>query len=247
MEAGLLSPAHMTRFLHNNPQSLERTLARSQAKQKLVVTEGVFSMDGDCAPLQEIQRVSQAHNAMLMVDDAHGCGVLTMDGSGSCKAANIQPDILVITFGKAFGLSGAAVLCNQTTADYLTQFARHYFYSTAMPPAQAHAISKACDMVQHDTWRREKLTELSELLGSQLSSHIDLKKTMTPIEPWMIGSAQQALSIAEKLKQQGCWVSAIREPTVPKNTARLRINLSAAHAKSDIHQLVQAILGALRG
>lgn len=242
IEAGLLSPAKMTRFLHNDTNSLESILTRSKAQNKFIVTEGVFSMDGDCSPLQNIASLCRQHQAFLMVDDAHGCGVLSDDGAGSCAAVNIKPDLLVITFGKAFGLSGAAVLCDKTTADYLVQYARHYIYSTAMAPAQAYAISQACSMVQQERWRRDKLEELSTVLHNKLADYIDIKTTKTPIKPWIVGNNEKALRMAQQLKQQGCWVTAIREPTIPKNTARLRINLSATHTKEHIDYLSKSIL-----
>ncbi len=155
MEAGALSPATMKRFLHNDPQSLSKLLT----EEALVVTEGVFSMDGDLAPLADLNAVCEG-KAWLAVDDAHGIGVLGEQGSGSCSHANVRPDLLVVTFGKAFGLSGAAILCSEEVGDYLTQFARHHVYSTAMPPSQAYALTHAVGMIQSQDWRREKLAEL---------------------------------------------------------------------------------------
>lgn len=242
IEAGMRSPATMRRFAHNDPSSLSRLLSRlPEDAPKLVVTEGVFSMDGDLSPLRDIARVCQQAHSMLVVDDAHGCGVLGDFGRGSCDRAGIKPDILVVTFGKAFGLQGAAILCNKAMADYLVQFARHFIYSTAMPPAQAHALSKACLMIQQGDWRREKLTALGQTLAEHLSPVVEVLETQTPIKPLMVGSSERAVSIAEKLRQRGLWVSAIRPPTVPANAARLRVTLTAAHQEADIHLLAQAI------
>ncbi|WP_064603013.1 8-amino-7-oxononanoate synthase [Photobacterium sp. J15] len=250
MEAGMLSPATMRRFAHNDLAALQRTLSRYSDQPNtvvrpdsatMVVTEGVFSMDGDLSPLAEMKLLCEQHNSWLVVDDAHGCGVLGEQGRGSCDNAGIKPDVLVVTFGKAFGLQGSAILCDDDTAEYLIQFARHFIYSTAMPPAQAHALSKACQLIREDQWRRDKLLELSMLLSEQVNDDIELIKTPTPIKPLLIGSSEKALAVSEQLKQRGIWVSAIRPPTVPVNTARLRITLTAAHTRADIDKLVTAI------
>ncbi|WP_373689539.1 8-amino-7-oxononanoate synthase [Photobacterium pectinilyticum] len=242
IEAGMLSPATMRRFAHNDPSSLSRLVSRlGEHAPKLVVTEGVFSMDGDLSPLSDIASVCQQSQSMLVVDDAHGCGVLGESGRGSCDHAGIKPDILVVTFGKAFGLQGAAILCSQTMAEYLVQFARHFVYSTAIPPAQAHALSKACDIIQRDEWRRERLTALGETLSEHLSPDVEMLETQTPIKPLMVGSSERAVNVAEKLRQRGLWVSAIRPPTVPASAARLRVTLTAAHQDADIRLLAQAI------
>ncbi|TKF82638.1 8-amino-7-oxononanoate synthase [Vibrio kanaloae] len=239
MEAGMLCPATMKRFKHNDTQHLESLLGRSP--QSLVVTEGVFSMDGDQAPLEYISSLTNQYDSWLAIDDAHGIGVLGDQGAGSCNAAQISPDILVVTFGKAFGLSGAAILCSSEVGDYLTQFARHHVYSTAMPPSQAVALSHACQMIQTQEWRREKLTELGSLYAEQMSGLKGFVDTQTPIKPFLIGEAQSALSIAEELKQNQVWVTAIRPPTVPVGTARLRITLTANHSHEQILQLTRSL------
>lgn len=243
IEAGILSPATMKRFKHNDTQHLESLL--SQAPQSLVVTEGVFSMDGDQAPLSQISSLTNQYDSWLVVDDAHGIGVLGDKGAGSCNAAQISPDILVVTFGKAFGLSGAAILCSSEVGDYLTQFARHHVYSTAMPPSQAVALSHACQMIQMQEWRREKLTELGALYAEQMNDVKGFIDTQTPIKPFLIGEAQAALSIAEELKRNQVWVTAIRPPTVPIGTARLRITLTANHSQKQIFQLTNSLLQAM--
>lgn len=135
LEASMLSNANLRRFTHNSPSSLEKLLAHPTEGKTLIITEGVFSMDGDCAPLTELQQLAGQHNVWLMVDDAHGIGVRGREGRGSCDVHGIKPELLIVTFGKAFGLSGAAVLCDETTADYFIQTARHLIYSTSMPPA----------------------------------------------------------------------------------------------------------------
>ncbi|MEZ9715710.1 8-amino-7-oxononanoate synthase [Vibrio cyclitrophicus] len=239
MEAGMLSPATMKRFKHNDTQHLESLL--SQSPQSLVVTEGVFSMDGDQAPLSQIFNLTHQYDSWLVVDDAHGIGVLGDKGAGSCSAAQISPDILVVTFGKAFGLSGAAILCSLEVGDYLTQFARHHVYSTAMPPSQAVALSHACQMIQTQEWRREKLMKLGAIYAEEMSGVKGFIDTQTPIKPFVIGEAQAALSVAEELKRKQVWVTAIRPPTVPKGTARLRITLTANHSEDQIHQLTRSL------
>lgn len=241
MEAGILSTATMKRFKHNDISHLTKLLTASDNSPSLVVTEGVFSMDGDLSPLSDIAKVTKVNNAWLMVDDAHGCGVLGNNGRGCCDFYQVTPDILVVTFGKGFGLSGAAVLCNQECGDYLAQFARHHVYSTAMPPAQAHTLSHALLMIQQQEWRREKLKELNQQFESELTGFSGSVKTDTPIKPIIIGEADKAMNVSAALKNQGLWTTAIRPPTVPTGTARLRITLSANHSQQDITQLTQAI------
>ncbi|WP_042481908.1 8-amino-7-oxononanoate synthase [Vibrio diazotrophicus] len=238
MEAGMLCQAAMKRFKHNDLQHLSQLLSGDQ--NALVVTEGVFSMDGDSSPLKEIHQLTR-NNAWLMVDDAHGVGVLGEDGAGSCNAAGIHPEILVVTFGKAFGLSGAAILCSEEMGNYLTQFARHHVYSTAIPPAQAYAITHAVGMIQTQHWRREKLHELSQVYDELLQSADDYVATSTPIKPFILGKSQQALNVARQLKDKGFWMTAIRPPTVPEGSARLRITLTANHSIEDITALANAL------
>ena len=242
MEAGMFSPATMKRFKHNDIAHLTKLLDACDDSPSLVVTEGVFSMDGDLSPLSEIAKVTKENNAWLMVDDAHGCSVLGNNGRGCCDFYRVTPDILVVTFGKGFGLSGAAVLCNHECGDYLAQFARHHVYSTAMPPAQAHALSHALLMIQQQEWRREKLKELNQQFESELTGFSGAVKTETPIKPIIIGEADAAIGMSDKLKAQGLWTTAIRPPTVPTGTARLRVTLSANHSIQDITQLTQAII-----
>ncbi|KLN63200.1 8-amino-7-oxononanoate synthase [Vibrio sp. VPAP30] len=242
IEAGALSPAIMKRFKHNDVAHLTSLLNQGT----LVVTEGVFSMDGDLSPLKEI-KMSIEDKAWLAVDDAHGVGVLGDKGQGSCAYAGIQPDILVVTFGKAFGLSGAAILCSHSVGDYLTQFAKHHVYSTAIPPSQAVALNKAAQMIQVQDWRREKLGELADRFHEQLKDFEGYRETVTPIKPFVLGSPQQALKVADELRQQGIWVTAIRPPTVPQDSARLRITLTAKHNEQHVIKLTNTLKQALKG
>lgn len=243
MEAGALSPAKMKRFKHNDIEHL-KSLINSEDNH-LVVTEGVFSMDGDCAPLADIAEVVSSHDAWFAVDDAHGIGVLGQSGGGSCELAAVKPEILIVTFGKAFGMSGAAILCDHATGDFLTQFARHHVYSTAMPPAQAYALTHAVSMVQEQSWRREKLTELSEVYRDSLSDVEGFVDTQTSIKPFVIGESDLALRVAGACRQNGIWVTAIRPPTVPKGTSRLRITLTANHTNEQVKTLSMALKQAL--
>jgi 8-amino-7-oxononanoate synthase len=239
MEAGILSAASMKRFKHNDVAHLSSLLAGD--RQNFVVTEGIFSMDGDRAPLTQIARITQENNGWLMIDDAHGMGVLGRNGGGSCEAAKVKPQLLVATFGKAFGLSGAAVLCDANTADYLTQFARHHVYSTAMPPSQAHALTHAAGMLQNQHWRREKLLELSDVYRETLSSSAGYVDTETPIKPYICGNLDNTVALANRLKNEGYWVTAIRPPTVAKGSCRIRITLTTNHTPQQVKQLATHI------
>lgn len=242
MEAGILTEATMKRFKHNDVNHLSNQL--SECENSLVVTEGVFSMDGDLSPLSAIQEVI-LDKAWLMVDDAHGIGVLGEYGTGSCNLAGIKPEILVITFGKAFGLSGAAILCSDEVGNYLSQFARHYVYSTSIPPAQAHAISYAAKLIQTQDWRREKLQELSLAYDEQMKAVEGYVTTPTPIKPLIIGSTSHALEVSNRLRNGGLWMTAIRPPTVPQGTARLRITLTANHSLEDVSLLTRTLKQAM--
>lgn len=243
MEAGMLSPAKMKRFKHNDIAHLKSLL--SSEDNHLVVTEGVFSMDGDCAPLADIAEVTRSHDAWFAVDDAHGIGVLGESGGGSCELAKVKPELLIVTFGKAFGMSGAAILCDHATGDFLTQFARHHVYSTAIPPAQAYALTHAVSMIQEQSWRREKLTELNEAYRDGLQDLDGFVETQTSIKPFMIGESELAFQVASACRQNGIWVTAIRPPTVPKGTSRLRITLTANHTNEQIKTLSMALKQAL--
>ncbi|MDD1783684.1 8-amino-7-oxononanoate synthase [Enterovibrio sp. ZSDZ35] len=242
MEAGMLSDAKMLRFPHNDVERLNAMLAANHTSSaRFVVTEGVFSMDGDLAPLTAIKSRCEQANAWLMVDDAHGVGVLGEEGRGSCDFAGIKPDILIVTFGKAFGMMGAAVLCSKAVHDYLTQFARHYVYSTAMPPAQAHALLHALNSLRTDSWRREKLAELSNAFHEELSGISGVIETMTPIKPVVIGDVVKMQTISASLRELGYWAGAIRPPTVPVNTARLRATLSVNHRVEQVRKFASSV------
>jgi len=242
LEAASLSPATLRRFTHNQPASLSKLLESGTEGETLIVTEGVFSMDGDSAPLAELHRLSERHGSWLMVDDAHGIGTVGEQGRGSCWQQQVKPELLVVTFGKAFGLSGAAVLCDDDTADYLLQFARHLIYSTAMPPAQVCALHASLTAVQQGDELRLRLHHNIALFRKGATERgLALLPSCTAIQPMIVGDEYQALALAEALRQQGCWVTAIRPPTVPPGTARLRITLSAAHQPEDIERLLEGL------
>lgn len=247
LEAANLSLATLRRFTHNDPQHLARLLDAPCGGQQLVVTEGIFSMDGDGAPLAEIHRVARQRNAWLLVDDAHGIGVTGDEGRGSCWRQQVKPELLIVTFGKGFGVSGAAILCSESVADYLLQFARHLIYSTSMPPAQAQALSAALAVIRSPEGadRREKLAALIQRFRSGVkASDFTLANSHSAIQPLIVGDNARALRLADTLREQGCWVSAIRPPTVPAGTARLRLTLTQAHEAQDIDRLLEVLDGA---
>lgn len=244
LEAASQSPAPLRRFRHNHPQSLANLLAKPCVGQRLALTEGVFSMDGDRAPLAVLHSLTCASEAWLMVDDAHGIGVCGDQGRGSCWQQGVRPELLVVTFGKAFGISGAAVLCDDLTAEYLLQFARHLIYSTAMPPAQACALRVALRCIQQGDVLRARLQENIQRFrqgAAQLS--LALIASDTAIQPLWVGDNQRTLDLARHLREHGLWVNAIRPPTVQPGNARMRITLTAAHQPQDIDRLLEVLHG----
>ncbi|CNF38759.1 8-amino-7-oxononanoate synthase [Yersinia mollaretii] len=245
LEAAAHSPAQLRRFAHNQPDSLQNLLSKPCCGQTLVVTEGVFSMDGDCAPLAALQQHTTAAGGWLMVDDAHGIGVQGEGGRGSCALQGVKPELLVVTFGKAFGLSGAAVLCQEPVAEYLLQYARHLIYSTAMPPAQAIALQTALLRIQQaDDLRQQLQQRIAQFRRGAADLPLSLGGSETAIQPLLVGDNPQTLALAEQLRAAGLWVTAIRPPTVPPGGARLRITLSAAHQPEDIDRLLEGLYGA---
>ncbi|MTD40622.1 8-amino-7-oxononanoate synthase [Erwinia sp. CPCC 100877] len=244
LEAASLSLAQLRRFPHNNTAALGRLLAAPCGGQQLVITEGVFSMDGDRAPLTQVSAITRAAGGWLMVDDAHGIGVTGEQGRGSCHQAGIRPELLVVTFGKAFGVSGAAVLCSEPLADYLLQFARHLVYSTAMPPAQARALSASLEVIrsaQGDALRQHLQSLIARFRIGAAQLPLQLAASETAIQPLIVGDNARALRLAQHLRERGFWCCAIRPPTVPAGTARLRLTLSAAHQVEDIDALLEAL------
>ncbi len=226
------------RFKHNDSSHLNKLL-QVELDNQLVVTESVFSMDGDCAALPEIKQLSAKYNAMLYVDDAHGLGVLGQQGEGG--ASLCQSDITMGTFGKAVATQGAFIGCDKNLFDYLVNFSREYIYSTAISPAVAWSTLTSIKLIQKEHWRREKVQELSQLFKSKLDSSITLLPNDSSIHAIVIGDEDKALSVSETLRKEGFWVSAIRPPTVPKGTSRLRVTICQNHNAKDIIGLAENI------
>jgi len=245
LDAGLLSGARFQRYLHCDIKSANKKLSSSSAKRKLLVTDGVFSMDGDKAPLSALVSIAKQYGAWLMVDDAHGLGVLGKSGGGSLEEKNLSVNdvpILMGTLGKALGTMGAFVAGNEALIETLIQLARTYIFTTALPPAVAAASLVSLDIAKKESWRREKLKSLINQFKhgcSQLG--INLMPSNTAIQPIIIGCAYQALAFHHMLKIKNVLVNAIRPPTVPKKTSRLRITFSASHTEQQVNQLLDAI------
>ncbi|MFM4824064.1 8-amino-7-oxononanoate synthase [Aeromonas bivalvium] len=241
-EMGSQLPCRMRRFGHNDMEALERLL---EPNRGLIVSEGVFSMDGDQGPWRELSQLAAQSGNWLMLDDAHGIGVLGPQGRGTLAAQGVAPASVHIqmgTFGKALGVAGAFVGGSRELVEYLVNFARHYVYSTHMPAAQACAVSKSIELVRAADEARAHLAELvarfrqgAQALGWTLGA------SATPIQPLLVGESSAALQLAERLRDRGVWVSAIRPPTVPVGTARLRITLCAAHGEADVDRLLEAL------
>jgi len=241
-----LTKASKTVYPHNDTHALESILKEhSDARRKLIITDGVFSMDGDIAPLKELARVCKTHDALLVVDDAHGIGVLGPEGRGSIAAAGLSEDdvpVLIGTLGKAVGTSGAFVAGPAMLMDYLVQKARTYIYTTAMPPAIARATCASIDLIEADDAQRRHLGELIAQFRRQAGAMgYQLMPSDTPIQPIMVGDNWTALALSKSLEEQGLLVTAIRPPTVPEGEARLRVTLSAAHTWADLDRLLNGL------
>ncbi len=245
IDAGLLSGARFQRYLHNSVDALENKLQRSTARRKLVVCDGVFSMDGDIAPLPEITRAAADQGAWVMVDDAHGFGCLGENGGGCTEHFSLNTDrvqVLVGTLGKAFGTSGAFVAGDEVLIETLIQHARTYIYTTAMPPAVAAATLISLKLLQAEAWRRDKLQALiARFRAGANQLGLQLMDTSTPIQPILIGDEARALELSAQLEERGLLVTAIRPPTVPRGTARLRVTLSASHDEKDVDRLLDGL------
>jgi 8-amino-7-oxononanoate synthase len=245
LDGGLLSGARMQRYLHNDIASLELKLAKAKSGNKLIAVDGVFSMDGDIAPLPELVASARRNEAWLMVDDAHGFGVLGKNGGGCSEHFGLdqqQLPILMATLGKGLGTFGAFVAGSNALIETLIQFSRSYIYTTAMPPSIAASTRVGLRLLQTESWRREHLVELINYFkhGAALLE-LPLMESNTAIQPLLIGDANAALALSAGLEAKGIWVSAIRPPTVPAGSARLRITLSAVHSKQQVEQLLQAL------
>lgn len=245
LDASLLSGAKLVRYPHNNPDVLSHKLNDDSAANKMIVSDGVFSMDGDTADISALARLSKIHNAWCLIDDAHGFGVLGKKGTGILEQQGAtQQDIplLMATLGKAIGVSGAFVAGSSTHIELMKQMSRTWIYTTAMPPAIAAACRRSLALIQTESWRREKLVQLITLFKEGARERgIPLMPSETPIQPVWIGDNEQSLEVSRKLLEKGIWVVAIRPPTVPANTARLRVTLSASHTETEIYYLLDSL------
>jgi 8-amino-7-oxononanoate synthase len=243
-DAALLSRAKFSRYPHLGLAGLERQLRASRAARKLVLTDAVFSMDGDIAPVPGLLELCEKYDAWLILDDAHGFGVLGLGGRGTLAHFNIRSPriIYMATLGKAAGVSGAFVAAQPEIIETLIQRARSYIYTTAAPPLLAHTLLKSLGLIEREQWRREKLVQLAAVLKQELQSlRWRLLPSTTPIQPLIIGENDQALEISTALRTRGILVPAIRQPTVPQGAARLRISLCASHTVEDVARLGKAL------
>ncbi|HEY9036974.1 MAG TPA: 8-amino-7-oxononanoate synthase [Pseudomonadales bacterium] len=246
LDAGQLSGARMQRFVHGDMASLAQRLAGAGvASRTLVAVDGVFSMDGDLAPLPDMVQQTKASNAWLMVDDAHGVGVLGRHGGGVCEQFGLSTDdvpVLMCTLGKALGTAGAVVSGSDTLIDTLLQFARTYIYTTALPPALAEATRASLRIVQAEPERRAHLHRLiAQFRTGAAQLGLNVMPSDTAIQPLRVGDSDAALRISEQLEARGILITPIRPPTVPAGSARLRITLSAVHSAAQVDQLLQAL------
>ena len=246
IDAARLSRAKITIYPHRDLTGLGRMLAASTAERKLIVTDGVFSMDGDIAPLKEILQLCELHDAWLIVDDAHGFGVLGKQGRGLVEHFSLRSErlILIGTLSKAAGVAGAFVTAHETIIEWLIQRARPYIYSTASPPALAHALLTSLKIIagEEGTCRRAVLNErIAQWKSAVNLNHWQMLDSETPIQPVLIGENARTMAAAHQLREQGFWVGSVRPPTVPLGTARLRVTLSAAHTLDQVAQLASRV------
>ena len=242
-DGALLSRAKLVRYGHADVASLEARLSGTTARRKIIATDAVFSMEGDIAPLSRILALAEAHDALLVVDDAHGFGVLG-NGRGSLAEFGLGSERLVYmgTLGKAAGVAGAFVAAHPAIIETLIQTARPYVYTTAAPPMLAEATRAALQLIRDGDERRAHLCALIERFrqGAQALS-LRMLQSRTPIQPLIVGDASAAVALSEALWMRGLWVPAIRPPTVPEGSARLRISLSASHTLDEVELLLDAL------
>lgn len=249
LDAGLLSGARFVRYAHADTDALQRRLTTT-ARRTLVMTDSVFSMDGDLAPLPDLARECGPPQAILMVDDAHGLGVLGANGRGALEHFGLGTDavpVLMATLGKALGTFGAFVAGSEALIETLIQHARTYIYTTASPAAWAEATRAALRLLRTESWRREKLHALiARFRAGAAALDLPLLESHTAIQPLMIGDAARALTISDALAARGILAVAIRPPTVPAGSARLRLTLTAAHSDAQVDQLLDALAQVMR-
>lgn len=244
LDAGLLSSARFSRYLHNDAASLASRLEKTEGNT-LVLTDGVFSMDGDLADLPALCAKARDKGAWVMVDDAHGFGPLGATGGGIVEHFGLGIEdvpVLVGTLGKAFGTAGAFVAGSEELIETLIQFARPYIYTTSQPPAVACATLKSLELLRAESWRRDHLNALiARFRAGAQAIGLELMDSPTPIQPILVGGSARAMALSAELRQRGILVGAIRPPTVPAGTARLRVTLSASHSEAQVDRLLVAL------
>jgi 8-amino-7-oxononanoate synthase len=245
IDAARLAGCSLRRYPHADAEGALRQLRGSPEGAALLATDGVFSMDGDVAPLKQLALVARAQRAAMVVDDAHGIGVLGPEGRGSVADAGLGVDAVplqLVTLGKALGSYGAVVAGDAEFVRHLAETARPYLYTTALPPAQAAASLAAVKLARRDQWRRDRLVaSIARFRGGAAKRGFELLPSETPIQPVMCHGDSCALAFAQALEAQGIWVAAIRPPTVPEGQARLRITFSALHTDAEIDGLLDAL------
>lgn len=246
IDGARLARAGVTVYPHGDVDALEEKLAASDASVKIVVTDSVFSMDGDLAPLPQLLALCERHGAWLVVDDAHGFGVLGATGRGALEHFGLRSPHLVYigTLGKAAGVGGAFIAAHEDVIELMIQRARPYIYTTAAAPALAHALLASVDIIEGDEGERRRAdlrARIAQLDGGLRLERWQRPASTTAIQPIIIGANDEAMAAASRLHEQGLWVPAIRPPTVAVGTARLRVTLSAAHTEQDVAQLIAAL------
>jgi len=254
IDAALLSRARLRRYAHRDWGAVERALERQRgaaageaagaAPARLIATDGVFSMDGDLAPLPQLAAAAHARGAWLIVDDAHGLGVIGAQGRGTLEHFGLSREVgvLVGTLGKAFGTFGAFIAGSAELIERLIQQARTYIYTTALPQPIAAATRASLAIAQRESWRRERVLALTgRFRAAAAAAGIPLLESATPIQPVVLGTPEAAVAASRALEQAGLWVAAIRPPTVPRDSSRLRVTLSAAHTEDEVDRLVAAL------
>ena len=246
IDAAKYAGSKLKRYRHRNVEHAKKIIAREKNSQGLLVTDGVFSMEGSIAPLDELIELKQHSQYKLVIDDAHGIGVLGKHGRGSIEHENINSseiDILIGTFGKSFGVSGAFVLSSEENIEYLIQTARTLIYTTAPPAALAAGALQSLDIIINEPERRKRLHDNIEYFRRCVKqTHLDMLDSVTAIQSLILNDNNKALSFSQALKSHGLLALAIRPPTVPKNTSRLRITLSSEHTHEHIDKLISTLL-----
>ncbi|MDR1759640.1 MAG: 8-amino-7-oxononanoate synthase [Fibrobacter sp.] len=237
------SNAKLVRFPHHDTDFLETALKKTSGR-KIIYVESVYSMDGDLAPLRDYADLAEKSSALLVVDEAHGEGIFGPDGKGLVHELGLENrvDLVLGTFGKAYGTAGACVWGSRTLIDYLVNKARSFIYSTALPPGVVASMLKAVEVAVRESWRRERALTLAAAFREKMNRNgWNTLKSASQIVPLVIGSSEKCISVSEKLSEKGLWTAAVREPTVPAGTARLRINFTASHQEKDLEMLVSAL------